>query len=62
MAHPNVLDTILALAQRFDDGIDAVADHAEAMCRAPRDKGFDHDIGCGQIETEFRRRLGYNAG
>jgi hypothetical protein len=62
MAHPDVLNTILALAQRFDDRIDAVADHAEAMRRAPRDKGFDYDIGCRQIATELRRRLGYNAG
>jgi hypothetical protein len=39
VAHADVLDPILTLAQRFDDGINAITDDAEAVCRAPRDQG-----------------------
>jgi hypothetical protein len=62
VAYADVLDLILTLAERLDDRIDAVADHAEAMRRAPRDQGFNHDVGCRQIRGKFGRRLGYNAG
>jgi hypothetical protein len=62
MTHADVLDPVLTLAQRFNDGVDAVSNHAEAVGRALRDQAFDYDIGCRQIWSEFRRRLGYNAG
>ena len=61
VTHADVLDPILTLAQRFDDGINAVTDDAEAVCRAPCDQSLDDDIGSCQILGEFRRRLGRNA-
>jgi hypothetical protein len=33
MTHPDVLDAILTLAQRLNDGVDAVTDHAKAVRR-----------------------------
>ena len=62
MTHPDVLDAILTLAQRLNDGVDAVPDHAEAMGCTPRNQGFDHDIGCRKLRREFRRRLRHNGG
>ena len=62
VTHADVLDPILTLAQRLDNGVDAVTDHAEAVRRPPGDQGFDHDIGCRQIRREFWRRLGRPAG
>ena len=45
VSHTDVTNAVAALAQRLDDGVDAVAHDAEHVCRAPRDQGFDHDVG-----------------
>ena len=35
VTHPDISDAVLAFAQRFDDRVDAVSHHAEAMGRSP---------------------------
>jgi hypothetical protein len=40
-SYADILDPILTLAQRFDDGVDAVSHDAKAVGRAPRDLSRD---------------------
>ncbi len=53
----DIANPVLALAQRFNDRIDAIADDAERMRGAPGDQGIDQDIGSGLIAPERRSRL-----
>ena len=50
-------DLILTLAQRLYDGIDAIANDAEGVRRAPTDQGLDDDVGRVRIVVERGRRL-----
>jgi hypothetical protein len=58
MAHADVANTLLALAQGHDDRIYAVTDNAEDVRRAPIDQSFDQDVGCVQLVARHRRWLG----
>jgi hypothetical protein len=55
--HADIANLVLALAQCFDDRIDAIADDAERVGRAPGDQGFHQDISSGLITSESRCRL-----
>ena len=57
MPDADIADPVLALPQRLDDGIDAVADNAEDMGRAPGDQGFDDDVGSVFVGRKARRRV-----
>jgi hypothetical protein len=53
----DIANPVLALAQRFDDPIDAIADDAEHMRGAPGDQGIDQDTGRRFVVAEGGRRL-----
>ncbi len=53
----DIANPVLAFAQGLDDRIDAVADHAEHVGRAPRAQGLDENVGGGRIIGEARGGL-----
>ena len=55
--HWHKADAIPALTQSFDDRIDAVADDAEDVRRAPIDERLDQDIRGILVAVRERRRL-----
>jgi hypothetical protein len=57
MPNGDVTDPILALSQRFDNRIDAVADDPENMGRAPVDHRLDEDIRGIDIRSGIQRGL-----
>jgi len=57
MAHADIADLILALAQGLDDGINSVADDAERVGGAPGDQGLDDDVGGVRVVREARSGL-----
>ena len=58
MTDGDVADPVLSFSQRLNDGIDAVANNAEDMRRAPIDQCFDQDVGGVQIAVQIASRRG----
>src|ERR1700683_4823747 len=55
--HADIANAIAALAQRLDDRIDAIADDAERVSRAPGNQGFHDDVGGIELIAESGVRL-----
>src|ERR1700679_3394177 len=57
VAHADVTDPVAALAQRLDQGIDAIADDPEYALRAPGDQRLDHNVRGIEVVAKCRARL-----
>jgi hypothetical protein len=53
----DIANPVLALAQRLNDQIDAIAHDQTRAWRAPGDQGIDQDIGRRFVVAERGRRL-----